>query len=190
LTQIEALNARPIDSQTLEHLGRLTTLQTLCTILSPTKPSHAISEGSLFPELHEAKIEVYNGDFLALVAFMRTWNNPPMKSAEFVVGGCGELQQVRDLYDILATHCLHDKLRTLKMLVYHGHGMNILLTHSAHSFRPLFCFTQLRDLEILVPDGHNLDDETISAMACVWPHIKRLVLRCSLRSMYYNQHPP
>ncbi|KAF8181733.1 hypothetical protein K438DRAFT_2021083 [Mycena galopus ATCC 62051] len=190
LTQVEALNARPIDSETLGFLGRLNTLQTLRTILPPTNPSPAIPEGSLFPNLREAEIEVDGGNFSALVALVRTWNNPPTKSVEFGIGGCGELQQVQDLYEALATHCIHDKLRMLTMRVYRGDDMNILFAHSAHSFRPLFCFTELRDVEILVPGGHDLDDETISAMARAWPHIKRLVLRCSRRSTYYNEHPP
>lgn len=166
LTHVEVLNVSTIDSEALTHLGRLTTVKTLSTIL-PEKYHPRVPDGTMFSNLRAANIAVGDGEISVLIAFVRTWKTPRLTSFEVEVKGCGELEHIRDFYAVLATHCEPNDLRTLSVQIYHGHAdsVDIIIPHPGHALQPLFAFNHLTSLEIRVPSGYELDDGTISDMA-------------------------
>ncbi|KAF8175866.1 hypothetical protein K438DRAFT_1847214 [Mycena galopus ATCC 62051] len=177
LTRVESLKVRMIDSEALMHLAQLTTLKTLHTVF-PDSISPPAKERSIFPALRDTSLSI-RGDFSPLLAFMRTWNNPPIQSFGTGVDYPRDLQHVADLYQVLATSCVHRHLETLRVH-FSGHNRSFV-QHPGHFLAHLFTFTHLRILEIRVPGGYDLDDATISDMAHAWPYIEELKLAESSR---------
>ncbi|KAJ6518315.1 hypothetical protein C8R47DRAFT_10664 [Mycena vitilis] len=160
LTVVETVEVGLVDYETLIHLGQLSTLTPLRVDL-PVVPSFPGSpDGSLYPNLRRARLHL-EGDGASvsgLLAFLRTWNNPPIESLNAVLYNCAGLEQLGDLYEELATRCAHKRLQRLEVELYHRDRS---FTHAGHILAPLFTFPNMCHVNIEVWEGYDMDDSTI-----------------------------
>ncbi|KAF7347154.1 hypothetical protein MVEN_01469900 [Mycena venus] len=188
LTRVEYLDVEDrLDSETLRHLGLLTSLRTLHIRLPPLLAFPGIADGSLFSDLCVASV---SGKISASIALLRTWNNPPVQTFTASLSVPPGMQHVEDLYRALAAHCMHDHLEVLHVGMF---LTDLTQTHAGNFFRPLFSFTHLTILRMYVPGGYDLDDTIISDLSHAWPNIRELVFesysehrpRCTLLGLYF-----
>jgi hypothetical protein len=198
LMRVELLEVETLDSEALKHIGQLTTLRNLRIVLPDPLVLRGIPDRSMFSNLHDSRIWTADQDISALIAFLRTWNNPLIKSFEVTFGHSPPMEHLGELYEVLAAH-FQEHLRHLKVYLPFNYTGTIV-PHPGHFFRPLFAFTELRIVDIRIPDRYDIDDATISDMACAWPYIEELRLgshwnrhlpRCTLLGLYFlAQHCP
>ncbi|KAJ6571261.1 hypothetical protein B0H19DRAFT_1129583 [Mycena capillaripes] len=183
LARVEYLEVQIIDSEALMHLGRLPTLVVLHATLPPSISFPGGRAGKWFTHLRATELWIERGEISALVAFVQTWTKPELKSFVAWVDFCRELNVV-DLYQALATHCVHQHLEKLKVRIYQkDHAF--IVPNPGHYFSPLRMFSHLRSVDIRVSGGYDMDDERISEMACSWPYLEELRL-----GSYLSGHPP
>ncbi|KAJ6529651.1 hypothetical protein B0H19DRAFT_1082765 [Mycena capillaripes] len=180
LTSVETIDIPISDSETLRHLGRLTTLKTLRTVLPTSMSFDEIPDASMFFTLRAAKIS--GEDILALIFFIRKWNNPKIRELEVQVDGVREVDRIRDFYEVLGTRCAEKYLQTLKISITQNDPA-FIFPHPKHFFECLFRFSGLRNVEVIVRGGQDLDDVSLSKIARAWPQLERLVLGS------WNSHP-
>ncbi|KAJ6545414.1 hypothetical protein B0H19DRAFT_1167630, partial [Mycena capillaripes] len=172
LTRVESLVLDTIDSEALQYLGHLPTLKNLAIGFHDSATFPSLPDSSMFSSLCEATF-FCDSAIAQLIPFLRTWNSPHLQSFYAFIRDCQGFEEIEQLYQLLENHCAPDHLIKLKLeIIYNG-----IVLHPSHFFQHLFCFTCLKLVEITVPVGYNIDDATISDMACAWPHIEQLFLR-------------
>ncbi|KAJ6545450.1 hypothetical protein B0H19DRAFT_1380084 [Mycena capillaripes] len=182
LTRVESLELQTIDSEALRYLGHLPTLKNLCFTFHHSVAFDDVPDSSMFSGL--CKVICYcNGAIAPLLAFLRTWNNPHLNSFYAFIYDCRGSEEIEQLYQLLASHCVHDHLVKLKLQILR-HG---IVYRPNHIFHHLFCFTRLTLVEIRVPVGYDISDATISDMARAWPNIEQLSLGWSPEYYYHTQ---
>ncbi|KAJ7023514.1 hypothetical protein C8F04DRAFT_1401668 [Mycena alexandri] len=192
LTSVEVLDVRTMDFSMLTHLDRPPTLKTLRTSLPASLSFADVPDGTMFSQLRSTTITLAGRTIPILTSFVRTWNNPQLKSFELLVRDCRALQQIEELYQVLSTHCSHEHLAFFKVTLIQWKHTTVA-AHPGHFFRPLFRFTHLRIVEFHVPAGYTLDDATILDMATAWPFLEQLALgsstshspKCTLLGLYF-----
>jgi len=130
----------------------------------------------MFSCLSVACLHAKGRDIAALIAFLRTWNNPRITSFEVYLTKSA-LESAGQLYEVLAAHCVHEHLHSFVIGINPKGGVSPITQHPGHFFRPLFSFTQLRFIEVQVLNGYDLDDGIITEMARAWRNLERLQLR-------------
>ncbi|KAJ7673742.1 hypothetical protein DFH06DRAFT_1173185 [Mycena polygramma] len=197
LTCLEHLSVGTLDWEALIHLGRLTTLQSLTTCLPAAGSFAGATAGCMFPNISSSRLYVFDGLISALIAVVRSWDNPPMQSLTIRLFQCADMERLGALYETIAAHCTHRHLHELDISI--RQSPPVTFVHPRNIFRPLYRFTHLRTVWIGVPEGYDLDDAALSEMARAWPQIVQLTLwsashyhaRCTLLALYsLSQHCP
>ncbi|KAJ6589738.1 hypothetical protein B0H19DRAFT_241550 [Mycena capillaripes] len=179
LTHLEELEVRTIDAETLKYLGRLPTLKTLRAVLSDSVAFPDVPNGSMFSHLRTANFRPEQdpgGGIVPLLALLCTWKNPQLMSFEADVFDSRGLEDVERLYQLLAGHIAHDHLEMLQLEIMQPEPP-VIAVHPGGLFKPLFSFTRLTVMELMVPVGYDFDDATVAEMARAWPAIEELGLR-------------
>ncbi|KAJ6578428.1 hypothetical protein B0H19DRAFT_1371241 [Mycena capillaripes] len=174
LPRMEFLDVRTMDCETLSYLGHFAPLKTLRVLFPGSLSIDGIPDRSMFAGLRVARIHDHGQDISALIAFLRTWNNPRITSFKALFGSAA-LENAGVLYEVLAVHCVREHLDELVVEIYKG-TRTTMIPHLGHFFRPLFSFTQLRYVKLLVHGGYDLHDGIISEMARAWCNIEELQL--------------
>ncbi|KAJ7864165.1 hypothetical protein B0H13DRAFT_2353820 [Mycena leptocephala] len=198
LTHVEYLEAGAIDSAAVRHLGSLGSLKILRATLSPSITVEGSPDGIWFPNLRSIVLNDRE-NLSASTTIVRRWNNHRLESFQIEIQDCWALDHVQEMYQTLADHCLIEQLNTFKLEIMRLVDEHRNIPHPSHFFIPLLRFTELRELRIRVPSGHDLDDVTISDMAHSWPRIEELIFgsaarinpRCTLLALRdLSQHCP
>ncbi|KAJ7606354.1 hypothetical protein DFH06DRAFT_243122 [Mycena polygramma] len=192
LTCLKHLSVGTLDWEVLIHLGRLTTLESLRTCLPVAETFPGLTVGNMFPNISSATLYVVDGGLMsALIAVVRSWDNPPLESFTIRLFECADMERLGELYETIAAHCNHRHLQELDVSIRQSSPATFV--HPRNIFRPLYRFTHLRTVWIGVPDGYDLDDAALSDMARASPHLEQLSLwsanpyrsRCTLLALYF-----
>ncbi|KAJ7340008.1 hypothetical protein DFH08DRAFT_1013666 [Mycena albidolilacea] len=199
--RLESLDVRIVDCETLEYLGRLPSLKKLRTIIPDPIPLPGVVARSMFSNIRELRPEQQDpggGEITPIIAFLRACNNPPLRSFEAPYVIEWNLEQVEELYQVLAGHILHNHLDMLQ-LEFLETDPPVIPPHPGRFFRHLFSFTRLTVIEIQVPSGYDLEDAIVAEMAHAWPNLEEFGLRsrsncqprCTLLSLHaFSRHCP
>ncbi|KAF8186148.1 hypothetical protein K438DRAFT_1936851 [Mycena galopus ATCC 62051] len=144
------------------------------------------NHGALFPRLREAKIRIESGDILALTEFLRTWNNPALRSFDVdFKGNKGRdlsapifSQRVEEFHRILSVHCVPGSLKTFRFHISDDSSFDDVgsFVYPGHCLNSLFGFSNLTDVSIRVLHGFAIDDAVVSDLARAWPYLRELSL--------------
>jgi hypothetical protein len=203
LPHLESLDVRIVDCETLEYLGRLPSLKKLRTIIPDPIPLPGVAARSMFSNLRELSFrpeqqDPGGGEITPIIAFLRACKNPPLRSFEAPYIIEWDLEQVEELYQVLAGHILHNHLDMLQ-LEFLETDSPVMPPHPGRFFRHLFSFTRLTIIEIQVPSGYDLEDAIVAEMAHAWPNLEEFGLRsrsnyqprCTLLSLHaFSRHCP
>ncbi|KAJ6550437.1 hypothetical protein DFH09DRAFT_1168881 [Mycena vulgaris] len=194
LTAPQFVDVGTLDLAALTHLGGLATLRILTTTLPASISFPSASNGTLFPHLQMAKLQIERGDILGMTELVRTWNCPPLQSLEIqfesksydsFTGSLG-LQSFQELHDALSTHCAPASLEIFKLDATDDNDSSASeFVYPGHLLRSFICFSNLIVVSIEVLNGYELDDEVVSDLAHAWPHLREL----RLGTMAHSHHP-
>ncbi|KAJ7504688.1 hypothetical protein B0H11DRAFT_2273266 [Mycena galericulata] len=181
LKHLESLHVRTLDSEPLRYLGNLPALKSLVTLLPNALDLPRSSERRMFPNLRELSFssrrdwdEIGPG-IVPLLTFLRMCTKPPLRSFDANIEDW-TLDQVEEFYQVLASQCAHKHLSVLQV---HFMYMEPPTPHPGRFFRPLFSFTGISVVNILVPAGYDIDDGTVSDMARAWPRLELRLTCCA-----------
>ncbi|KAJ7436321.1 hypothetical protein FB451DRAFT_1454765, partial [Mycena latifolia] len=161
LTHVQLLDVSWLDLTGFMHISRLTTLQSLKVNRIPISfPDTAA--GRLLANLRAAHIFIPplvsdpapSTEILSPISFVCTWKNPAMEGLKVGLRPESPPDQVEELYRLF--------------------GITPPATIHPDHFRNLYSFPNLRIVELSIPDGFNLEDSTITAMARSWPYLEDL----------------
>ncbi|KAJ7362729.1 hypothetical protein DFH08DRAFT_1073721 [Mycena albidolilacea] len=168
----------------LKHVGRLETFEAIEFVLDNAIMLAGITDSSLFSHLRAAKLEAY--EISHLVAFVCTWNSPQLRSFSAEILNSLEVAGLEGLYQGLVAHCAHAQLYKVEVNFVYSYFLECYASaedpqtptsiHRGHFFRQLYVFTHLKEVDIGVPFGYDIDDRNISDMAQAWPNLEKLVL--------------
>ncbi|KAJ7681997.1 hypothetical protein DFH06DRAFT_1314240 [Mycena polygramma] len=184
LTCPQFLMVGTLDLAALIHVGQLETFELLHTRL-PVSPSFPdVVHRSLFRRLRHTKLEIDNGDILALLQFVRTWNNAPLVALDVEFIGRNSArdfgsvfpQHAEEFHRILGEHCAPASLNKFRFHVVDGYDDIGTFIYPGHFLRQLFCFGNLVDVAIGVLDGFAVDDAVVTDLARAWPCLQKLSL--------------
>ncbi|KAJ7913703.1 hypothetical protein B0H13DRAFT_469468 [Mycena leptocephala] len=190
--ELQFVDVGTLDLAALTHLGGLRTLGFLTTKLPVSISFPSASNGTLFPQLHTAKLRIERGNILGMTELVRTWNCPLLQSLEILftesytsfTSSIGP-QSFQEFYDVLTTHCAPASFQMFDLDATDNYDSASEFVYPGHLLRSLNCFGNLTSVCIRVLRGYELDDEVVSDLAHAWPHLKEL----RLGTRVYDHHP-
>ncbi|KAJ7764322.1 hypothetical protein B0H16DRAFT_1718259 [Mycena metata] len=171
------------DLATDAHLAILPTLSTRCPCLTRIQqgphflPLRAPTESSKFPSLREIGLASTPYVFVpAFFALNETWT---LRHISMTTSSAPSAAETAGLYALVAGCCDHTTLGTLKISSSVGTIPAAQIADSVitpDGLRPLFCFRNLRRIDLYPPAGLDLDDTTVADLARAWSKVKSMHL--------------
>ncbi|KAH7909703.1 hypothetical protein BJ138DRAFT_1010332, partial [Hygrophoropsis aurantiaca] len=177
-SSLEHLDCNLLSEQSLLHVARMPSLQTLAIQLSGDfRPSsrflQTMDDGPTFIDLHG--LEITSPSYDVVGRFLKS-SRLSIRTFKTQISG---MDTVHNLFACLASQCLHDKLTKLSIVDFDSHGRDdhtqtiITMTH----LRPLCAFKNLKHLSLMTTSLPLLDDADLQELAMAWPDMRYLELR-------------
>ncbi|KAH7924229.1 hypothetical protein BV22DRAFT_1196089 [Leucogyrophana mollusca] len=174
LEHLEDLQCFELEENAWRHILRLPSLADLEVNLTPFSlteflPAARVHHGTLFPNIRN--IGLICAAPTAITEFLEYMHIAPRK-VEMALSSA-PMGDMPGLFVALSQHCGHRSLQHIKIWDQDGPGnTDITLEH----VQALFCFGDLRTLELKWFHSFSLDDHVLSDMAISWPMLESLHL--------------
>ncbi|KAJ7118310.1 hypothetical protein C8R44DRAFT_190855, partial [Mycena epipterygia] len=185
LHHLEKLNMWIPDVAALEHLGRLPALRALeLRSLPAALAASPSSQMRMFANLGDLALRAT--DLGAATEFLGIVVGACLKSVFVRASPVGSIEQLENFSGALALCSRSHTTLTSLRIDNSDNSAAVYLSgdpSSSNLLRTLFCFGQLRDIDIHSDFGFDLDDTDLSDMARAWPALESLDLQGRSKSM-------
>ncbi|KAJ7159371.1 hypothetical protein C8R43DRAFT_882023 [Mycena crocata] len=174
---LESVDLHSLHWDTLSVLGRLPSLRSLeLDFLPITLPAR--SNSSMFLVL--ANLKLGSTPIQSTTHLLSTFRETPLVSLHVTPKTTPAASEWHALFSNLVSGCSHPSLETLQMDSWDVDTSGVVdYLVPERTVQLLFCFVNLRQVCIESGVGFDLDDNTVSDMACAWPRLVLLRLVAS-----------
>ncbi|KAJ7495425.1 hypothetical protein FB451DRAFT_1077064 [Mycena latifolia] len=175
--RLEDLDLGTLDQAAFEHLAHMSSLQALSITMPTFIPFRGDEDPPRFVKLRRVGFGCTTHQFTTAFIAMKSWSLGSFRS---MVTSVPTAAETATMYTLLTSHCAHAALRNLELgdarLNIESFPLVPACIVTSDALRILFCFHNLRHVNLAPPAGFDLDDAVLAELARAWPRLSSLTL--------------